>query len=238
MEAQRIGILGSSGGVGASTLVLALSGRAAATGLRAAALDGQWWSGGLDVVAGLEDRPGLRWADLRRVRGRMDGEELLAELPAAGGVAVLSVDRARPGPVDLEAVAPVLEAVGPCVDVIVVDLPRWGLPWAEELANLMDDVMVLGGESAVGLSGTAALAPTLETLGGRLWLGQRDGSGTTELGQTVSELSGLPLLGVVPDDPVVRRELAAGALPAAGRGALGAAAASMLTQLRLQVVAA
>ena len=238
MDAQRIGILGSSGGVGASTLALALAGRAAATGLRAAALDGQWWSGGLDVVAGLEDRPGLRWADLRRVRGRMDGEELLAELPTAAGVAVLSVDRGRPGPVDLDAAAPGVEAAGRCVDVIVADLPRWGQPCARELADLMDDVVVLGGESAVGLSGTAALAPQLEPLAGRLWLGQRDGSGGSELGQTVSELAGLPLLGVVPDDQVVRKELAAGSWPGSGHGGLGTAAANLLTQLRLQVVPA
>ncbi len=238
MDAQRIGILGSSGGVGASTLVLALSGRAAATGLRVAALDGQWWSGGLDVVAGLEDRPGLRWADLRRARGRMDGAELLAELPAGEGVAVLSVDRARPGPVDFDAVRPVVEALGSCLDVTVVDLPRWGLPCAEPLAGLMDDVVVLGGASAVGLSATAALAPAVEALGGRLWLGQRDGTSSPELGQTVSEFAGMPLLGMVPDDRGVRRELAAGAWPGTGHGILGAAAANLLTQLRLQAVPA
>lgn len=238
MEAQRIGILGSSGGVGASTLALALCGRAATTGLRAVCVDGQWWSGGLDVVAGLEDRSGLRWADLTRVQGRVDGEALLAELPSAAGVAVLSVDRGRPTRVDLEAARPVLDAIGRCVDACVIDLPRWGLPLADELADLVDDVVVLGGESAIGLSGTAALVPLLEPLGGRLWLAQRDASTNPELGQTVSELIGLPLLGVVPDDRAIPRALAAGSWPGTGAGSFGAACAQLLTQLRLQAVPA
>lgn len=121
------------------------------------------------MVAGIEDQPGLRWADLTGVRGRMDGHELLAALPSAAGVAVLSVDRARPGPIPGEVCVPRATAVAEATQVCLLDLPRWGMPLADDSATSLDDLLAVGASSACGLSGTAALFRSLDALpaGGR-----------------------------------------------------------------------
>ncbi len=236
MSGQRIGVLGASGGIGASTLVLGVSRRAADAGMRVVCLDGQWFSGGLDVVAGVEDQPGLRWPDLRGVQGALDGADLLAELPAAAGVSILSVDRSRPTILRLDAVASVLDSLTDVVDLCVLDLPRWGLPLASDLALLVEDLVLLGGASAVGLGATAALHPLLGEPPGRSWLAQRDGTADPYVGRLVAELTGWPLLDVVPDDRAVPRALAQGCCPGGGDGTFAKACARILTELRLQVV--
>ncbi|MGZ4743893.1 MAG: P-loop NTPase [Oryzihumus sp.] len=68
--AHVIGVVGGSGGVGATVLAAALATRAAATGRTVACVDGDVLGGGLDVTFGLEQEPGLRWPDLAAALGR------------------------------------------------------------------------------------------------------------------------------------------------------------------------
>src|SRR6185436_12518775 len=93
--AHIIGVVGGSGGVGASVLTAAIAVRAAQAGLRVACMDGDRLGGGLDVTLGIEQEHGVRWPDLAGARGRIDGPELLRRLPCVDGVHVLSFDRAR-----------------------------------------------------------------------------------------------------------------------------------------------
>ena len=97
-----VGVLGASGGLGASTLTVALALTAAQGGLapspQAVAVDGVLSRGGLDVTACVEHVAGLRWADLTGARGSVDGQDLLAELPRACGVPVLSAAPQAPPP--------------------------------------------------------------------------------------------------------------------------------------------
>src|SRR5450631_1703863 len=102
-----IGVVGGSGGVGASVLSAAIAIRAAQAGLRTVCLDGDRLGGGLDVTLGIEQERGVRWPDLPGARGRIDGPELLRALPTVDGVAVLSFDRAR----DVRLAAEILHEV-------------------------------------------------------------------------------------------------------------------------------
>jgi len=122
--ARIIGVVGGSGGVGASVLTAAIAVRAAQACLRPVCLDGDRLGGGLDVTLGVEQERGVRWPDLAGARGRIDGSELLARLPSVDGVWVLSFDRARDVPLVAEIVREVLLALSAAADVIVVDLPR------------------------------------------------------------------------------------------------------------------
>ena len=70
MDDVVVGVLGASGGLGASTLAVALAVRAGGRYGVAVAVDGDPARGGLDVTACLEHEAGLRWADLDRPRGR------------------------------------------------------------------------------------------------------------------------------------------------------------------------
>ena len=89
-------VIGASGGLGASTLALAVGRRLAATGPPAVVVDLDLLRGGLEVTAGIEHLPGRRWDDLRHVRGRVPPEALLPVLPGEEGCAVLSARGGAP----------------------------------------------------------------------------------------------------------------------------------------------
>lgn len=57
-------------------------------------VDGLPGTGGLDLIADLDDAPGPRWSALRGAVGAIDAERLLQALPCRDGIAVLAHDRA------------------------------------------------------------------------------------------------------------------------------------------------
>ncbi len=116
--------IGGRGGAGASTLVAALALAGVRRSLRTAALDADPLGGGLDLVLGAEDVPGLRWSDLVGARGRVGSAGLLASLPVAEGVSLVSGDRALLGEVPADSMTAVLEATARGCELVVVDLPR------------------------------------------------------------------------------------------------------------------
>ncbi|MGY1685546.1 septum site-determining protein Ssd [Geodermatophilus sp. SYSU D00867] len=118
---------GSCGGAGASTLATALA-VAAARREGVLLVDADPWGGGLDLLLGAEDAEGLRWPELTGVRGRVDGDALLAALPTAAGVHVLAAARDDPAPVPAEALAAVVDAARDRGLPVVVDLPRTAAP--------------------------------------------------------------------------------------------------------------
>jgi septum formation inhibitor-activating ATPase MinD len=85
-----IAFVPASGGVGSSTLAAAVTVRAAAAGRSVVAVDLDRLAGRLDVVFGLEQEAGWRWAELADVAGVVDGRGLAGELPVACGVPLLS----------------------------------------------------------------------------------------------------------------------------------------------------
>jgi secretion/DNA translocation related CpaE-like protein len=116
-----VAVGGSCGGTGASTLA---AGLALAAGPGGLLVDGDPWGGGLDLLLGAERADGLRWPELSGLRGRVDGEALLAALPDAGGVSVLAASRSSPAPVPDDALVAVVEAARVIGTPVVVDLGR------------------------------------------------------------------------------------------------------------------
>jgi hypothetical protein len=164
MDHRVIGVLGASGGLGTSTLAVALAVRAARRSGVTACVDGQLWGGGLDVTACLEHLPGLRWPDLAGASGELDGAALLRQLPSQDGIAVLAAggplgsvggpfegdaalaDRVAAGP---ELAVRVVQALGRLCAVTVVDLGRGADPLhAAVLVDACTDVVLLAGTSA------------------------------------------------------------------------------------------
>jgi secretion/DNA translocation related CpaE-like protein len=128
--AQVIGVVGARGGAGASVLAASLAAafaaipdRDAADRHRTAVAD-LTVGGGLDIVLGIEEMPGLRWPDLNLARGAVDGRELVALLPEWQGVTVLSADRLRPFPPQPEVVGSVVDALAEVHAVVLLDLDR------------------------------------------------------------------------------------------------------------------
>jgi secretion/DNA translocation related CpaE-like protein len=118
-----VAVGGSCGGAGVSTLAAAVA-LTAAPGV--VLVDADPWGAGLDLLLGAERAEGVRWPELAGLRGRVDGDALLAALPEVAGVHVLAASRSAPAPVPDDALTAVLEATRAAGRPVVVDLPRSG----------------------------------------------------------------------------------------------------------------
>ena len=221
-----VGVLGASGGLGASTLVVALAVIAARDGglraqVPAVAVDGAVAGGGLDVTACVEHVPGLRWSDLARTRGEVPGPDLADELPMAGAARVLSAvpGGEQPPP---EVVTSVVTALRSTADLVVVDLPR--SDGAVPLVDACDMVLLLAGATPRHLSDAVAarvaLASAAASSGSapvdtRLVL--RGGDSGGELAAAVAGHLDLPLAARFRDDGRVARDAERGQIPGVSR---------------------
>jgi hypothetical protein len=183
-----LGVLGGSGGVGASTFAAVL----ALCAGRSVLVDLDFAGGGIDVLLGIECSPGARWSGLRLGGGRLDPLALADGLPRWRGVAVLAADA---GPPPADRVRPVLEAARG-IGTVVLALPRGPSPPREAaLAACLLTVLVIRGD-VCGVAAAAAVA---------------SGAGPAPLGAVVRQrgltgaeaasLVGLPLLGTVRGRP-------------------------------------
>jgi len=230
-RAAIIGVVGGSGGVGASVLAAAIAVRAAQAGLRPVCLDGDRLGGGLDVTLGVEQDRGVRWPDLAGARGCIDGPELLRRLPSVDGVHVLSFDRARDVPLAAAVVQEVLRALMEVADVVVVDLPRPDHEIFAALAPSVDAIALLAGSGIRDLAGASAIAGRLIEACPQVWLCLRTSGKGTHFADTVAAALDLPLLTVVREEPSLAAEVLHGIPPgSSARGALAAAAEIVLSR--------
>ncbi|MEP7034671.1 MAG: septum site-determining protein Ssd [Actinomycetota bacterium] len=229
--AQVIAVVGGSGGVGASALTAAIAVRGARSGLRTVCLDGDRLGGGLDVTLGVEQEHGVRWPDLAGARGRIDGPQLLRQLPAVDGVAVLSFDRARDVRLSDEVLREVLFALSCAAELVVVDLPRPDHEVFCVLSTSVDAIVLLAGSGICELAGASAIAEHLLPACPDVWLCLRAGGKGGLFAETVAVALDLPLLAVLGEEPSLSADLLHGIPPGTSqKGALGAAADATLAQ--------
>jgi hypothetical protein len=179
-----IGVVGGSGGVGASTFAAVLA-AVAGTGVL---IDLDPVGGGIDVLLGIEGVGGARWSGLRLGGGRLDPALLAEGLPRWGGVSVLAADLPPPA----GAVPAVLEAarsLGP----VVLDLGR--SPSARRSAGVEQCclVVLLAAGDVRGLAAARVAAIALSDV--RTGLVVRRG---TMAADETAQLVGAPLLGELP----------------------------------------
>lgn len=236
-SATVVGVAGGSGGVGVSTFAAALAVRATAAGRRAVAVDADPRGGGWDVTFGLECEPGLRWHDLRDLRGAVVVDDLVRQLPQARGVPVLSFGRllapAPPPPV-LDAVAEALHASGP---LVVVDLGRADGPVADAFRTRADAIVLVVGNGVHDLAAGQLAAERLAVRATAGWLvvrcARRSGGWDSDEGLAMlAEALDLPLVGAFGDDVAVETDLLHGIPPGEReRCALTRTADQVLAQL-------
>lgn len=140
-----VGVVGGSGGAGATTLACALAQVGAAHG-PTLVLDCDPQGPGADRVLGLEQRSGVRWDVLARGGGRLGAGSLRDAVPSCDGVGVLTwppdpaaVDRAVHRDVAREAVAAGRRGHA----LVVLDLPRGGDETVVDLVGRCDLVLVV-----------------------------------------------------------------------------------------------
>ncbi|MCM2577705.1 septum site-determining protein Ssd [Streptomyces meridianus] len=199
-QALTVGVIGGTGGAGASTLACALALAAARSGERTMLIDADPLGGGLDVLLGGESAAGLRWPAFADSRGRVGGGALEESLPELHEMRLLSWDRGDVTSIPPEAMRSVLAAARRRGGVVVVDLPRRNdATVTEALLQLDVGLLVVPGE----LRAVAAAQRVASTLA----LVLRDlravvrGPCTAGLRDTeIARLMGLPLAGALPSD--------------------------------------
>ena len=123
-DGHVLAVVGAAGGVGASTLAVAVGLVGAAT-RPTLLVDLDPWGGGLDVALGLEAVDGTRW-DAALSAPAPGGRRVVphATLPRAGDLAVLACPRQRPAALPVDAVADLLDNAPSRFPFTVVDVPR------------------------------------------------------------------------------------------------------------------
>jgi len=181
-----IGVIGGSGGVGASTF----AGVLAVLAGPAVLVDLDVCGGGIDVVLGIEEVPGARWSGLRLAGGRLDPAVLLDGLPRAGGCAVLAADTATLDPAAVLQVLDAATAAGP----VIVNLPRGFC--AERAAALLrcQLVVIVTRGDVPGVVAAHAVASSLPELPAGVVVRQGEVPGPE-----AAEVVGAPLLGTLPE---------------------------------------
>lgn len=152
-----IGVIGGSGGAGATTLACALGQWAARSG-PSVVIDCDPQGPGLDRMLGVERREGFRWDALCQTTGRLSARALREALPRRGDLGVLSwyVD-GRVQTLQAFAVREALSAARRGHRTVVVDLPRSPDPLIDEVAARCDEILVATSASVVGVAGAARM---------------------------------------------------------------------------------
>jgi secretion/DNA translocation related CpaE-like protein len=151
-----IGVIGGSGGAGATTFACALGQTAARRG-PAVVIDADPLGPGADRVLGLDGHDGIRWDALCQTTGRFSGRSLRESLPRRDGLGVLTWYSGPQGSLQAFAVRNAVSAAQRGHDTVVVDLPRVVDPLVEELVARCDRVYVLTVPTVAGLASAVRL---------------------------------------------------------------------------------
>ncbi len=156
-----VGVLGGSGGAGATTLACAL-GQAAARSGPTVVVDCDPLGPGVDRVLGLDARDGARWEALCQTTGRLSARALRDALPQRDDLRVLAWSAGSTASPQPFAVREALSAARRGHDTVVVDLPRVADPLVVEVLARCDAVVLVVVPSVPGVAAATRLAARLE----------------------------------------------------------------------------
>jgi secretion/DNA translocation related CpaE-like protein len=238
-----LGVIGGSGGAGATTFACSL-GQAAAAAAPALVIDLDPRGPGVDRVLGIEEQAGVRWADLAHTTGRLGSRSLREALPRRGDLGVLAWARGATAPdvvPDVAVTREVLSAAARGHQTVILDLPRADA--TAELIGRCDAILVVVIPSITGIASAARLVDgLLDRRGdgapdaGHLALIVRGPGATADV---VSRAVGLPVWAVMADQRGLGEAIDLGLGPLRSRrGPLARACAEVLSRCRVQAVAA
>jgi len=152
-----IGVVGGSGGSGATIFACALAQVAARSG-PSVVIDADPLGPGADRILGLDLADGVRWDALGHTTGRLSARALRDSLPRRDGVAALSW---YPGPQPRRlqpfSAREALSAARRGHDTVVLDLPRASDPLVDEIASRCDQVLVTVVTTVAGVAAAMRL---------------------------------------------------------------------------------
>lgn len=218
---RTVGVVGGTGGAGATTLACALaqchSGRAPTL-----LVDADPLGPGLDRLLGMEAVAGVRWEALVDTAGRLGARALREAVPRRDHLGVLTWSGVRRR-TDVPTARRILPAAARGHELVVLDLARQEACLAE-LVDRCDDLLVVTATTVPALAATARL---VEGLGrhSRVGLVVRPGG----LGDADAErVTGLPVVAAVGEQRGLAAAVDRGLGPLTGRGPLARAARELL----------
>jgi secretion/DNA translocation related CpaE-like protein len=225
-----IGVIGGSGGAGATVFAAALAQMGTDLG-RTLLVDADPIGAGIDRVLGLEASDGIRWDSMLQTTGRLSSRSLREALPRAGRLSVLTWPTDRPASLQAFAMREVLSAGRRGFDAVIVDLPRHRDAVIDEAISRCDHVVLVSTLTVPGVSAAARVAHRLPELTPARHLVTR-GSRAGVSPDSVSRLLRIPLLAAMVDQRGLDESINLGAGPARSRrGALARAARSAAVAL-------
>lgn len=229
--AVTIGVLGGSGGAGATVFAAALAAVASGRG-PTLAVDVDLQGPGLDRVLGTEDLPGVRWDALVQATGRLSARSLRESLPTRRDLAVLGWPPERPRQVPVFAVREVLSAARRGFRTVVLDVPRHADPVADEVLARCDHVVVVSTLTVPGVASATRTAARVPAGVPHSLVTRGRGAGISP--EEVARLLRIPLLAAMRDQRGLDEAIDLGVGPdRTGRGVLTRTAREVLDALVL-----
>jgi len=240
-DGRCVAVLGACGGAGASVFAAALAFSAARGGRRAPAaevflVDCDPWGAGLDVLLGIENESGLRWADLAAPSGRLPVDALRRALPGvavgSGRVAVLCQGRLSTADIVSEVLDVVLDAGRRAGATTVVDLPRQPGRVADRVLEQADLTVLVTPADVRGCWAADRVCARIRDFGSPAGVVVRGPSPGGLGARELADVLGFPLLARMRADPTLPFDLELGfARAAARRRPLARAADAVLDSL-------
>jgi secretion/DNA translocation related CpaE-like protein len=224
-----VAVIAGRGGAGASIFAAALAQTASEAG-DALLIDADPWSGGIDLLLGIEADSGLRWPDLMLQGGRLNYGALRDALPRYRGVSVLSGGRG--GDIDAAPLGAVVDAGSRGGATVVCDVPRRSTAAAETALESADLVIVLAPadvRSCAAAEGVAHWVSTVNPNAGVVVRGPAPGGLRSS---DVAEIVGLPLLASMRPQAGIAESLERGGLRLRRRSPLAGAARRVMAVLQ------
>lgn len=193
---STVAVISGRGGAGASMFSAALAIAAADTLL----VDVDPWSGGVDLLFGLEGQPGLRWPDVSVQRGRLSLAAVRGALPCHRGVGVLSGARHEADITGASLLA-IVDAGRRGGVTVVCDVPRRLTEAAETALDAADLVVLVVACDVRSCAAASAMAPALSSINPNVGLVVRGPSPGGLRASDVARTTGLPLLAAMRPEP-------------------------------------
>lgn len=208
-----LGVYAATGGLGASSLAVALSQRLSDAGAPTLLVEVDPWSVSVRCQLALDQSAGLAWEDLSGLKGEVDAHALAEELPKVGEVAVLTW-RAPSNRYAAQASVAVAQGLGQWAEVVICDLPHPQLPGSGQWWGLCHQRALLVGDRVDAMAAALQVADDLAPT----WLVVRKtGSGLSE--DDIAAALNVPVIASIAADKSVNADLVAG-VPIGRRGAL------------------
>lgn len=193
---STVAVIGGRGGAGASLFSAAL----AIAASDAMLVDVDPWSGGVDLLLGLEGQPGLRWPDIAVQNGRLSLSAVRGALPCHRDIGVLSGARQETD-ITGGSLFAILDAGRRGGVTVVCDLPRRLTDAAETAIDAADLVVVVASCDVRSCAAASAMAPTLSGINPNVALVARGPSPGGLRAADIARATGLPLLAAMRPEP-------------------------------------